>query len=75
MFVARSQELSQLAGAMKQSNHAALVYGKRRVGKTRLIKEALKQQRQSVIYYECIKGQNGMKQTPSSPLRLLEEVR
>ena len=56
LFVARSQELSQLAGAMRQSNHAALIYGKRRVGKTRLIKEALKTQTRTVIYYECIKG-------------------
>jgi len=42
--------------AMKRSNHAALVYGKRRVGKTRLIKEALQQQDKTAIYYECIKG-------------------
>ena len=40
MFVARSEELSQLSEAMKKSNHATLVYGKRRVGKTRLIREA-----------------------------------
>ena len=56
MFITRTEELSKLSDAMKQSGHASLVYGKRRVGKTRLIKEALKQQRQSVIYYECIKG-------------------
>ena len=56
MFVARSEELSQLVSAMKRSNHAALVYGKRRVGKTRLIKEALQQQNKTAIYYECIKG-------------------
>ncbi len=56
VFVARSKELTQLVGAMKQSNHAALVYGKRRVGKTRLIKEALKEQTKTAIYYECIKG-------------------
>ncbi len=56
VFVARSKELTQLAGAMKKSNHASLVYGKRRVGKTRLIHEALKTQDKQVIYYECIKG-------------------
>lgn len=56
MFIARTEELSKLSDAMKQTGHASLVYGKRRVGKTRLIKEALKQQGQSVIYYECIKG-------------------
>ena len=48
VFVARSDELSQLADAMRQINHAALVYGKRRVGKTRLIKEALKLQKKTV---------------------------
>ena len=47
-----SEELSKLSDAMKQSGHASLVYGKRRVGKTRLIKEALIRQNQSVIYYE-----------------------
>ena len=56
MFVARSQELSQLTDAMRQSNYAALVYGKRRVGKTRLIKEALKLQDKTALYYECVKG-------------------
>lgn len=56
LFVARTEELTKLVGAMKQSNHAALVYGKRRVGKTRLIKEALKAQTKTAIYYECIKG-------------------
>ncbi len=56
MFVARTEELSKLSEAMKQAGRASLVYGKRRVGKTRLIREALNRQDQSVIYYECIKG-------------------
>ena len=56
MFVARTEELSQLTNAMKRSNHASLVYGKRRVGKTRLIKEALMRQDRTALYYECIKG-------------------
>ena len=56
MFVARTEELSKLSDAMKQAGRASLVYGKRRVGKTRLIKEALNRQDQSIIYYECIKG-------------------
>lgn len=56
MFVARTEELIKLADAMRRSNHAALVYGKRRVGKTRLIKEALKAQEKTAIYYECVKG-------------------
>ena len=50
MFVARTEELSKLSDAMKQAGRASLVYGKRRVGKTRLIKESLIRQDQSVIY-------------------------
>ena len=56
MFVGRTEELSKLSDAMKQAGRASLVYGKRRVGKTRLIKEALNGQDQPVIYYECIRG-------------------
>jgi len=72
MFIARSEELSKLSGAMRQTDHASLVYGKRRVGKTRLIKEALKQQEQSVIYYECIKGT--MQENINAFVKLLSEL-
>ena len=72
MFIARSDELSKLSGAMRQTDHASLVYGKRRVGKTRLIKEALKQQEQSVIYYECIKGT--MQENVNAFVKLLSEL-
>ena len=57
---------------MRQTDHASLVYGKRRVGKTRLIKEALKQQEQSVIYYECIKGT--MQENINAFVKLLSEL-
>ena len=72
MFIARIEELSKLSGAMRQTGHASLVYGKRRVGKTRLIKEALKQQEQSVIYYECIKGT--MHENINAFVKLLSEL-
>ena len=72
MFIARSEELSKLSGAMRQTDHASLVYGKRRVGKTRLIKEALKKQEQSVIYYECIKGT--MQENVNAFVKLLSEL-
>jgi len=72
MFIARSEELSKLSGAMRQTDHASLVYGKRRVGKTRLIKEALKQQEQSVIYYECLKGT--MQENINAFVKLLSEL-
>ena len=72
MFIARTEELSKLSGSMKQTGHASLVYGKRRVGKTRLIREALKQQEQSVIYYECIKGT--MQENINAFVKLLSEL-
>ena len=73
MFIARTEELSKLSDAMRQTDHASLVYGKRRVGKTRLIKEALKQQGQSVIYYECIKGT--VQENINAFVKLLSELR
>ena len=72
MFVGRTEELSKLSGSMKQAGRASLVYGKRRVGKTRLIREALNTQDQSVIYYECIKGT--MQENINAFSRLLTEL-
>ncbi len=72
IFVARTEELSKLSDAMTQASSASLVYGKRRVGKTRLIREALKRQNRSVIYYECIKGT--MQENINAFTRLLTEL-
>jgi len=72
MFVGRTEERSKLSDAMKQAGRASLVYGKRRVGKTRLIKEALNGQVQPFIYYECIKGT--MQENINAFTRLLTEL-
>ena len=56
MFIGRTQELKQLTEAFGKDRSATLVYGKRRVGKTTLIKLALKKQQKPYVYYECIKG-------------------
>lgn len=72
MFVARNEELSKLTEAMKQQGCASLVYGKRRVGKTRLIMEALNRQKQTVIYYECVKGT--IQENINAFTRLLNEL-
>ena len=56
MFIGREQELQQLANAFALQSAAVLLYGKRRVGKTTLIKQALFQQTKPIVYYECIKG-------------------
>ena len=73
MFIVRTEELSKLSEAMRQTGCASLVYGKRRVGKTCLIREALKKQDQSVIYYECIRGT--MEENIHAFTRLLTELR
>ena len=72
MFLARTEELTKLSDAMKQTGRASLVYGKRRVGKTRLIREALNRQDQVIIYYECVKGT--MQENIGSFTRLLTEL-
>lgn len=56
MFVGRSGELQLLLEAFKEKRSATLLYGKRRVGKTTLIKEALEKQQKTCVYYECLRG-------------------
>lgn len=56
MFIGRERELEQLWDTFKQKRSATLVYGKRRVGKTTLIMQALGKQNKPYVYYECLKG-------------------
>ena len=56
MFVGREKETEQLQSAVKVMNAATLIFGKRRVGKTTLIKHVLSQQQTAFVYYECLKG-------------------
>ena len=56
MFIGREQELAQLMDAIGAERSATLIYGKRRVGKTTLIKQALAQSDKPCVYYECLKG-------------------
>ena len=56
MFIGREKELGILSDSMAGSRTAALVYGKRRVGKTTLIKQAIACQNKKAVYYECIKS-------------------
>lgn len=54
MFYAREKELKELKDFINKPNQAAVVTGKRRIGKTTLIKEALKGV-DDFIYFECLK--------------------
>ncbi len=53
-FIGRTQELSKLKRLMSSDDMSmALIYGRRRVGKSELVKQALKESEIPAIYYEC----------------------
>ena len=53
-FFGRNQELKRLKSFFYDDlSMAALVYGRRRVGKSELIKQAIKESEYKFIYYEC----------------------
>ena len=54
MFIGREKELALLQ--QDYIGKAAMVYGKRRVGKTTLIQKALKSSSYRTVYFECLKG-------------------
>lgn len=56
MFIGRQQELKAIGQVLKKPSGSVLVYGKRKVGKTTLILEALKSSPSKTVYYECIKS-------------------
>ena len=53
MFISRRIELGRLEVFMSSADTAALVYGRRRVGKTSLVREASKSFRGKIISYLC----------------------
>ena len=56
MFVARQKELKVIDEALAKKSASVLVYGKRKVGKTTLILQALKSSRDVTVYYECLRA-------------------
>lgn len=56
MFVGRYEELKAIQAVLDKKNGSILVYGKRKVGKTTLILEALKSSKDTTVYYECLKS-------------------
>ncbi len=55
-FIGRKNELSLIEEALKKTSASIMVYGKRKVGKTTLIKYALKNSKIPTVYYECLKA-------------------
>ena len=55
MFIDREKELQQLLSCLgKPAKHTVMLYGRRRVGKSTLILEAVKNFPGKIIYYECL---------------------
>lgn len=53
-FIGRETELKKLCSAYRTDDQAAvLIYGRRRVGKSELIKHSLEKVSSPSIYYEC----------------------
>lgn len=54
MFIGREKELEELVEKINNDRfESILIYGRRRIGKTELIKEATKSANSKVIYYKC----------------------
>lgn len=55
-FIGRQEEKDLINGILDRENGAILIYGKRKVGKTTLIKEVLQSRQEKCVYYECLKN-------------------
>lgn len=56
MFIGRLAELDTLHRLLEMPSASAMIYGKRKVGKTTLIKKVLEASSDKKIYYECLKA-------------------
>ncbi len=55
-FIGRERELSLIKEILGKKSAAVMIYGKRKVGKTTLIKHALESAGAEFVYYECLKS-------------------
>ncbi len=53
-FIGREKQLKQILKEMKSDSfNVSLIYGRRRIGKSELVKQAVRNSDAKVIYYEC----------------------
>ena len=55
-FIGRERELAALREILKKPSASVMIYGKRKVGKTTLIMQALSVSTDPTVYYECLKA-------------------
>lgn len=55
-FIGRERELAALRKILKTPSASVMIYGKRKVGKTTLIMQALSVSTDPTVYYECLKA-------------------
>ncbi|MCD8205080.1 MAG: AAA family ATPase [Clostridia bacterium] len=53
MFIGREEEIKLIGSELSKPSAFVIVYGTRRVGKTSLLKEAVKKSSDKTIYFEC----------------------
>ena len=70
MFIGRIEELNEIKEFIEGNDKSLLLYGKRRVGKTELLKQGIKN---NYVYFECIK--DTLKNNVSSFLKSLQEAK
>ena len=56
MFFAREKELSLIDELLQKKSGSAMIYGKRKVGKTTLLTHAMSKSKDKTVYYECLKS-------------------
>lgn len=56
MFIGRTDEIKILNTLIEKPSASAMIYGKRKVGKTTLLKEVLEKAPSKFVYYECLKA-------------------
>lgn len=56
MFVGRNEELKLIHSLLEKTSASIMIYGKRKVGKTTLIKKGLENSTDKTIYFECLKA-------------------
>jgi len=56
MFVGREKELGLIQNLLQKPSASMMLYGKRKVGKTTLILQALSASRDKTVYFECLKS-------------------